>query len=484
MSKVAISYSSLGDAKSEAKQLATKLDKYADHLDSQVYKKLTSYSGKQTNNITNAKSQLSSKISSLRTASTKYENYANDIQDLKDECESVDKTVKSKISKLTASFKKSHGIRNSHIENGFYYLGASIGNSSASSRWVTDKIDEGSTGIEYIKDSLKEWYNYEGGKELIKGVLVGVLEVAIAVLAIVGAILSGGALIAIIAGVVAGVIALANGVINIANEVKAYKTTQNDDPATARRYSREDSFQDTVRTEAEYNGKGWQIAAGVVDVVNIVCSLIQLGDGIKNLFKKGYKWASGDITDINDLKIKDIFKKDSFKTIGSKLKDTFKNGFSDIFKTLKAGDWTKIGKSALDFGSDFKTNLLKRFANGKWYKVSKNWLSGAKDLITDGVTFKGIMENIVMPSFDMGDFTSINGQDQLKFDFDSIKMDDFYDIFKKSKKIITNDLWKSGDKFDINVIDKLSEIGNVNVSIPDIHIPEINIPPVDVSIAA
>lgn len=484
MSKVAISYSSLRDAKGEAKALSRKLDKYADNLDSQVYRKLTSYSGNSTSNITNAKSQLRSKISNLRDASTNYGNYANDIQDLKDECVSVDKAVRTKISKLTASFKKANGIRNSKIENGFYYIGASIGNFSAGSRWVNDKLDEGSTGLEYIKDALKEWYNYEGGKEFLKGVLVGLLEGAIALLTIIGAICTGGALIAVIAGVVAGVIALVNAGVNIYNEFKAYRTTNNGDPATARRYSREDSFQDMFRTEAKYNSKNWQIAAGVVDVVNIVCSLIQLGDGIKNLFKKGYKWAKGDLTDINELKFKDIFKKDSFKLIGNKIKDTFKNGFSDIFKTIKTGDWTKIGKSALDFGSDFKENLLNRFADGKWYKVSKNWLSGIKDLITDGVTFKGIMENIVMPSINMGDYASIKGEGQLEFDFDSIKMDNFYDIYKKSNKIITNDLWNSGDSFDINILDKLSEISNINISVPDIHIPEVKIPPVMVNVAA
>ena len=110
MSKVAISYSSLRDAKGEAKALSRKLDKYADNLDSQVYRKLTSYSGNSTSNITNAKSQLRSKISNLRDASTNYGNYANDIQDLKDECVSVDKAVRTKISKLTASFKKANGI--------------------------------------------------------------------------------------------------------------------------------------------------------------------------------------------------------------------------------------------------------------------------------------------------------------------------------------------------------------------------------------
>lgn len=480
MSKVAISYSSLSDAKGEAKALSKKLDKYADHLNDQVYKKLTSYSGPVTGNVSSAKTNLSSKISNLRSASDKYENYANDIQDLKEECVRVDKAVKTKISKLTASFKKSNGIRNSHIENGFYYIGASLGNASAGSRWVTDKFDEGAAGIEYIKDSLKEWYNYEGGKEVIKGVLVGLLEVAIAALTIAGAIMTGGALLAVVAAITLGVIGIFNGVLNIGNEIKAYITTKEGDPATARRYSREDTYQDMFRTEAAFNDSKWQTAAKWIDGITAVCTVIQLGDGLKNLFKKGFKWAKGDLTDINELKMKDIFNKDSFKTIGTKLKDTFKNGFSDLFKTIKAGDWEKIGKSAIDFGTDFKNNLMKRFVTGEPYKVAKNWLSGIKDLTTDGISFKGIMENIVLPSVSIG---SIKEDGHLQFDFDSVKMNDFYDVFKKSKKIVTNDVWSSGDSFDINVVDKLSQISNVNVSIPDIHIPEIHIPSISVNAA-
>ena len=49
-----ISYHSLGDAASEAKSVATKLTKYADNLNSAVYKKLSNYSGTHTVNIQTA----------------------------------------------------------------------------------------------------------------------------------------------------------------------------------------------------------------------------------------------------------------------------------------------------------------------------------------------------------------------------------------------------------------------------------------------
>lgn len=482
MSIASISYSSISDAKSEAKQLSRKLDTYADHLNDQVYKKLSAYNGQWTSNLSDAKSKIGSKISDLRSASSKYGNYANDLSDLKEECQNTDKAVKSRIATLTASFKKAHGIRNSHIENGLYYVGVSVGNSTAGGRWVNDKIDKSKEGLTYIKDRLKAWYNYEGGKELIKGVVIGVLEVVVAIVSIVAAIVSGGALLVIIAGVVAGVIALANGVMNIYNESKAYSVTQNGDPAMGRRYSDEDTIQDTLRKESD--DKFWHNVATGIDIVNIACTVITVVSSVGKLVKNGYKWATGSTSELKDIKLKDIFSKGVLKEFGSKLKTTFKNGFSDITKAFKSGNWTNIKMGAADFWSDFKFNLSKRFDINKiedfkgGVKMTKNYLSLFKDLAKNGITGTVIIENIVLPSISTGDITTIKTGEgcQMKFDFDSIKLDDFYSIGDKiNSKIIGSDLFKNDSPMTSDVIEKLSSISNINISIPDIHIPEVNI---------
>lgn len=480
MSIASISYGSISDSKSEAKQLSRKLSTYADHLDNQVYKKLNSYNGQWTSELSNAKSKIGSKISDLRTASSKYSNYANDLADLKKECQNTDKAVKSRIATLTASFKKAHGIRNSHIENGLYYIGVSAGNTTAGGRWVNDKIDKSKEGLTYIKDRLKAWYNYEGGKELIKGVVIGVLEVAVAVLSIVAAIVSGGALLVIIAGVVAGVIALANGVMNIYNESQAYYATQNGDPAKGRRYSDENTIQDTLRKETD--DKFWHNVATGIDVVNLACTVITVVSSVGKLVKNGYKWATGSTSELKDIKLKDVFSKGALKEFGSKLKATFKNGFSDIAKAFKSGNWTNIKMGTADFWSDFKFNLSQRFDNFDSFKDGvksmKNFCSLFKDIAKDGLTATIIIENIVLPSVSTGEITTIKTGDggQMKFDFDSIKLDDFYSIGDKIKsKIIGSDLFKNESPMTSDVIDKLSSISNINISVPEIHIPEVNI---------
>lgn len=256
MSTASISYSSLKDASNEAKDVAKKLDKYADSLYDNVYKKLNNYDGTWTSNLTTARSKTNAKISELRTEQGKYEAYATDLIELRDKCSEVDKAVRSKVSSLTATFKENHGIRNSKIENAISYFFTGLGNETAFGRWLGGKKDDLDTVTNYFKDSIKEWYNYEGGKELIKGVLVGLLEVAIGVLAIVGAILSGGTLLVIIAGVVGGIIAVANGVANIWNEKKAYSTTQDGDPATGRRRSEVNTWQDYLRSSFAFGDSG------------------------------------------------------------------------------------------------------------------------------------------------------------------------------------------------------------------------------------
>lgn len=472
MSIASISYSSIKDAKQESNRLSKKLDKYADNLNDQVYRKLNSYNGKWSGNLSNAKNKIGSKISDLRSASTKYNNYANDLENLKDECKSTDKAVKSRIATLTASFKKSNGIRNSHIENGLYYIGVSVGNSSAAGRWVNDKFDKGKQGITYIKDRLKAWYNYEGGKELIKGILTSVLDVVIAVASVIAIITSGGALLVVIATCVAAAIAVFNAGVNLGNEMNAYKKRQNGDPAMGKRYSAEDTIQDTLRKETD--SSFWHGVAKGVDRVLVVCTLIQVGDGIKNLVKKGIKWATNSPNNLKEIRMKDVFSKNFFKGIGNKLK----NGASDIFKAAKSGDWHYFKSGTVNFLTDFKANLLKTYTqNG--FKSLQSGASLLKDFVNDGINGKLIFEKIVMPGITIGesDYTISENQIQINFDgVDRIVANDFYDIGNKIKnKIVGSDAFGNGTSFDPEVLEKLSSFSSVDISVPNIKVPNINI---------
>lgn len=499
MSTASISYSSLKDASNEAKAVAKKLDKYADSLYSNVYKKLNKYDGSWNSNVSTASSKTNAKISELRSEQSRYETYATDLIDLREECKDVDKAVRSKVSSLTASFKEAHGIRNSKVENAISYFFTSLGNETAFGRWLGGKKDDLNSGMNYFKDSIKEWYNYDGGKELITGVLVGLLEVAIGVLAIVGAILSGGAILVIIAGVVGGIIAVANGIANIWNEQKAYTATHMGDPATGHRRSKINTWQDYLRSsyifgddgeKYEYNEFYNGLATGI-DIVNLACTVVTVVSSVGKLLKNGFKWATGSSAQIKDIKMKQVFSKDTFKAFTSKLKIQFADGLADIKTAFKYRDFSIVKdfgtRIFADFGENFKAEFWDFGEPKDAVSSIKNMISIPKDLIDGGFNISNIIDigisSIVIPSITAfhvnGDGEIQIGEGgQLEFDlFDNVVLSDITGIFEKGGKTITQITSLDGDPvLASKVMDKLSTSCKIDISIPEVNIPQIDIP--------
>lgn len=485
MSTVSISYSSLKDASGESKSVARKLNKYADSIESTVYKKLNKYSGDWTNSIYSAQNNANSKMVSLRRQAERYNTYAGNLSDLCDECKRVDKAVKSKVSSLTASFKETHGIRNSKIENAISYFFTSIGNANGVGRWLNDKTDMFRAGTNYLKESIKEWYNYEGGKDLINGILVGLLEVAIGVISIVATILTGGAFLVVLAGVIAGVIAVANGIVNIVNEGRAYNATQNNDPATGKRLSAENTIQDFLRDGdiTDETGGGLfgvnnhvnlarDIATGI-DITSLCCTVITVVSSCGKLLKNGYKWATGSTSELKDIALKDVFSKEAFSKFGTKIK----SGFLDIKKALNFKDWSVVKDFGSKVLSSFKFNLSKSFTNFSDFKgglsTAKNYLNIAKDLISGKSLFNIAVNKIIIPNIQIfsthteGDAKAFNdffGTDKFNsISIDRISLKDFVDIPKDFCEDIISPLFE-----------KLNAPCSLNISIPDIKVPDMS----------
>lgn len=487
MSQACISYGSLKDASSEASQVANKLEKYANSLDSQIYRKLNNYEGHYTTNIAQAKSNVNSKISDLRSRSKSYSTYSQDLLDLKDQCIATDKAVKSNVSKLTASFKSANGIKDSKVQNTINYLLTSIGNKTSVGRWLGNKKDEFDSAKDYIKQRLEDWWDYEGGAELVKGIVIGVLEAVIAVCAIVTAVLSGGALLVVIAGVVAGAIALINAGFNIRNEVAAYNTTKNGDPATGRRRSDIDTAQDYLRSsffygddgeEYAYDSKLYAIATGI-DVVNFVCTAITLVDGIGELVKNAYKWTTGSMADVKNLRIKDVLTKENFVAFKSKIGTTISNGFSDIKCAIRSGKFKKISEFMFDFGDDFLNNLkggytFEIFAEDKKVKdfiqhgasLAGNYSSIAHSLVSDGISISNLV-TVVKENINIAEVVTYDGEGRgvFSYDINSIKLSDVTGKFDDIKE------FKSSFK---DILGKLSQKSNISIQIPEIAMPDLS----------
>ena len=482
MSTASISYSSLKDASNEAKAVAKKLDKYADSLYDNVYKKLNKYDGTWTSNLTTARSKTNAKISELRTEQGKYEAYATDLIDLRDECKEVDKAVKSKVSSLTATFKENHGIRNSKVENAISYFFTSLGNETAFGRWLGGKKDDFNSGMDYLKSSIKEWYNYEGGKEFIKGLLTVVLDVAIAIAGAVAAVatflagaLTFGAVLVLAVALVGAAIALQDAWTNWENEKAGYEARQNDDPATGKRRSDINSYSDYLRSSYMFGDDGetyhynefYNGLASGLEITSVVCSVITVVSSCGKLLKNGFKWATGN----SSATFKEIFSKDGmsklFKGIGSNLK----GGLSKLGNAIKMKDLTFFKTALKDFGSDFLNNLKGEFLDFGSVKdgasTVKHGLSLIKSFATDGFDIGNIVEKVVLPSVGLA---HVPGGDSM------ITVDDFYGIVDDiSTKIIGSDAFTSDNLINNDVLDKISNISSVDISIPSVYVPEINL---------
>lgn len=484
MSTAVISYTSLIEASSEASSVAKKLTKYADNLESDIYRKLSNYSGSCTYNISAAKGKTNSKINELRNKSTSYTKYANDLVELKKKCIATDNAVKNSVSQLTASFKKVYKINNNKVLNTINYYLTAYENSSADRRWAGNEYYKDKSVKDYIKQSIEDWWDYDGGKQMVSGVLKGILEVAIGVCTVVGAILAGGGIIALIAGAVLGVIAVVNGITNIVNEGRAYNETHNNgDPALGRRRSGENTMQDTIRRESDSSSMH-KIATGI-DLAVLACTAITIVSSAGKLVKNGYKWASGNTSRVKDLKVKDIlFSKDNWSQFLGKTKIEFEKGITQVSIAIRKNNIQFLKLSIKDFGTDFMSNLKNSYINFDTMKdgisSTKSILGVANNLVSDGITFKNIAEDIVLPGITIVKFTTLktNIDGQLFYDFfDNIVADDIYEIGDKvSDKIIKNSIFSSDSIINSKVLNALSTSCNINVSIPKINIPSFEMP--------
>lgn len=481
MSTLSISYNSLKDASGEAKSVAKKLDKYADSLYDDVYKKLDKYDGTWTSNLTTVKNNVNNKINELRTEKEKYETYATDLIDLRDECKNVDKAVKSNISTLTATFKENYDIRNSKVENAINYFFTAVDNKTVVGRWLDGKMDEFDAEMKYLKSSIKEWYNYEGGEELIKGRLAAIIEIGIAVAGAVAAVatflagaLTFGAVLVLAAALVGTAIAVLDACANWENEGAAYDARQNDDPATGNRRSDINSFSDYLRSSYMFGDDGetyhydefYNNFATGLDVTKLVCGVITVVSSCGKLLKNGYKWATGN----SSATFKEIFSKDGMSKLFSGTKGNLSTSIKNLKMTVKMKDVSAVTKVIKKFGTDFLNNLKGEFMDFDSVESGassvKHSLSLAKSFVTDGFDIGNIVEKVVLPSIGLA---HVPGGDSM------ITIDDFYSIVDDtSDKIVGSNLFKSG-YIDSDLLDKISTISTVDISISPVYVPEINV---------
>lgn len=499
MSKVIISYSSLKDSASEAKAVAKKLDTYADNLNNSIYKKLTNYSGNHTGNIQVAKTSTKAKISELEHKSSAYTTYSQDLKDLKDKCVETDNSVKTMISQLTATFKESHGIKNSEVVNVANYFLTSTVNSSFVGRWLNNTSDKVATLKDYITQKIKVWWEYEGGKQFTINVISGILVIALSICAIVAAwplalpLLMGGTItwagVVAVAGVVGGFITACNSSIDIVYEgVALYceNKSEEPDPALARQKSNENTIQDVLRRE--YDSKLAHNFATGIDIVSSVCSAIEVADGTKDLLKKGYKWTKGSTSALDEIKMKDVLTKSTWSDFSSKLKTNSSKNFADVTEAVKTKNWEYFNKNVKSFGTDFVNNLKINFKKDymnfstrekglKSVKNSFELISGGFDEILD---IGNVVDKFVLPNVTIAKLIELkeDSDGQLRLDYSNgIMGQDIVFAFNSIKELFTKKAAVGGDSIiGKNILNKLEMASDVNIRISEIKVPTVEIP--------
>ncbi len=476
MSMAVISYRSLEDAADEAGAVAKKLDQYISKLKDGVAKKLEAYDGRHTENIQTAIRKTALKAAELETASSAYARYGEELKELGEACERTDAAVKLKISQLTAAFKESHGIKNSKVQNTVNFFLTSLKNAQPAGRWIGNAVDRAVSGEDYVRQSIKSWWNYDGGRQFVPGALVGAIEVAVGVCTIinvVAAVIAGGWTVALAAALVCGVIAVIHGMVNMANEGRGLREAwENEDPALGRRRSEEDTVQDCLRRETDK--QLWHNCATGIDVVNFVCAAVSIVDSAGKLVKNVYKWATGSMADLNNLRIRNILNTDSLRQLAAKLRDTAAGGVGEIKTAFRTGDFQTIGEFFFDFGDDFVCNLKKSYFNfdslskmGNYTakkdqikalsdaaKSAKAILSIPKALLKEGFTFQNVVVDIglfsvVLPNMNMGEVVTYRnryGGGVLDYEVSAMRMGDVRGLLSDIKsKIFGNRLFRKSD---------------------------------------
>lgn len=471
MSQACISYRSLDDAASTAKKVADKLETYASHLDSQIYRKINEYSGTYTSNVSQSKNSVNMKITDLNRQASLYREYAKNLSDLREQCKNTDFAVKTRISKLTAEFKGANGIKNSIVENSINFFLTSISNSSSTGRWLGNNKDGFDSAKEYVKQSLKTWWDYEGGKELVTGLTVAAITAVTEALIIIGAVGSGGG----IAILISSVIAYVNACVDFANEIEAYWVTNNGDPATGRRRSKINSTQEYLRSSFVFDDsgefyiydEGKQFAATTIDLTKFVCDVINgLGD-LGDLTKKSYKWTTGSTADLKDIKITEILNWENISAFTSKLWGNAKGFIADPKTAIKSanliGNFAENIKNSYSLKNINSANSLDDMVkNSK--KFAKNYGTVVKTILDDGLNLKSIFKKGIDISLKNISVTKFSTEKDGEIEYDSINASDI-------SGLVTNAFDFLEDSKDI--YEKLTGKSKSSINIPDIKVPQL-----------
>ena len=465
MSTVSISYSSLSSAARAASNASRRYENYSDKLYDDVYRKLNNYTGSRTWNIQSAQTRVSNKISELSANKSRCDKLSTQLNNLKTECQNVDKAVRNEVLQITTNFKENNNIKNSKIENFMGHFLISTDNKFSYIRTFKNFADKADAKKEELKRKLKQWYDFEGGKDFLEGAANSIAEIAIAFVALaaaIAAVISAGWTVGLVATIGGCIIKLTNEIFNLNGEFMANLT---DDPSTAKRRRKIDSLSEYINSSFWYGEDGQKYEyskmrkdiARTIDTTDVIFKILGAACALKKLMANGYKWATGSLSKVEDIHMDNIFEKGIASKYIEKFREMRQNKdigmrnfdqlWPDFISNLK--DEYMFDKNIFD--GDDKLNELKKVAN-----IFKNRMSLGKDIL-NGDLKSLLLDDTILPGITT---FHVYSMDDGKIEREGIALEDWFKPGKGFYKGLSKEI-KINKIGDIENIFK--EIGNIDI---------------------
>lgn len=328
-------YKELEDLEEHSYDFAKECEEYRDSLQHKIINQFSNIPASPmsagNSRISSARYYVDKKRSELWKKASDYKAFAKRVESLREDAKDVDEAVAKSVNTSRKTFlKENAGLKGDGWSS---FLANLIVDVPVLGDILNTVVDIFHGAID-LKDSIRKWYEIDGGKKWVDtglAIAEGALAVVGVAVTVLG-VIAGGWSVAAVAGLIAGVIGIFNSITNISQQVKANKQK---DPAFVQYYGGINSLSDWLRKKtfkSKWMNKSSNWFATGLDVIEGVCSIIMLGDGLKDTYKRsGLNKLWSKKVGVNS-KGKGIYKFDFGEFIHSVCST---EGRKDISKTLK-----------------------------------------------------------------------------------------------------------------------------------------------------
>ena len=328
MADFILEYDILESIANNSKSLGKRSKEYSEKLESKIITGIDRVAGPSSGYLTSASDSVRDKINALKLKSDAFYHFADQITNLLEVAEQIDQEVADAIAAQREYFLDHHeALRIDDWKAKLLGLIVDIKNSIPLLDTIADILDGLNAVFEALEDSIKHWYECEGGKYIVRA--VGSVVVAAVSVALFVAAFPVSGFFAVCGAIGAGIAAI-NGITNVATSFRAADAAIDGDPAWAVIYGKQDKLSDVLR-QTNFGSGGWNalsnLGAGALDTTETICDVVGFAEIGKNAIK--------------------LFKGDAFKFL--------KNKGSMNLSDLKNGSKSDI--------VDLKNNIQKSYTN-------------------------------------------------------------------------------------------------------------------------